>query len=212
MAETNTSTETTTPPAADATDKLARELIEAMPAASVEPETAAMFDDIPRVEKKPDGKPNLKKDGTGVRQARGNKPKPKPVATETQSQAPEVKQAEVVDVRAVAHNSAVVVVETMRMCGSFIGGDEWEFTTVDLPNGQKFSERDNLVNAWEEYFVATGSPNLPPWVVPTVATLSYVGVRVSRPKTRSALSTLWQRVRLWFGGLKLRISGAGGGN
>lgn len=186
----------TPPPGPDATGELAAELVDAMPAATVDADAAELFD-APRVEKDPKtGKPNRRVDG-GVRQARGQKPKPKPKpkpkaadATEPGPTTDGARAGEVIDPRQLqARVAAETLAETLRTVGTMLGGNEWDW------QGGAQGERAAFVAAWEGYFIQAGTPNLPAWIAPAVVTGQYVGSRLHLPRTREATRSLWQRIK-----------------
>jgi hypothetical protein len=162
---------------------------------------------MPRPEKDPKtGKVNRRKDG-GVRQARGVAPKPKAAAPAADA-APERVTAGRVEVplEAAAQAAAETMAETIRTVGSMLGGEEWDFHLVKVGD-VTHDERAAFVAAWRGYFIATGAPNIPPWVGPIIVTGSYVGARLRMPKTRAAVVPLWERIKRAVTGIYLKLRG-----
>lgn len=197
------------PTGKDATAEVTGELIDGMPAAGIDVDPAEQLFEAPRVEKRPDGKPNRTTDGK-VRQARGAKPKPKnkpkaPDSAGTSPGAAEKPQAvtgEVVNPPELqARIAAETLAETLRTVGTMMGGDEWAWKSGPI------DERETFVRTWEAYFVAVGSPNLPAWIGPAMVTSQYIGSRMHLPRTREATLTIWGRLKAVATRLYLRWKG-----
>jgi len=128
----------------------------------------------------PDGTPRITVDGF-LAQKRGNKAKiimPERQAT-GQSVAPDAAALkEAVNRRYTAEVAAGLYIQT----GVAIFGDEWQ-----PEKSKEMDERQNLVNATDDYFKMVGFTELPPWAGLAVAYGSYGLRRFNRPVTKTKL-------------------------
>jgi hypothetical protein len=93
--------------------------------------------------------------------------------------------------RAKAKAAATATVETMLAVGAMMGGEEWT-PRIDRKIG--LDERANLIAAYEAYFIASGTIDVPPWVGVIVATGCFALPRFAMPQTKSRLV----RLREWW--------------
>jgi len=132
------------------------------------------------------GQPKRNKDGT-LSKKRGRK-------SGTNSTAPVDTSVAAFDLE--CKNCAVLTVQTIIILGHSIGGEEWT-----AEEAEKFA----MVTAWEAYYRAKGTIDLPPWIGVLIATGAYAMPRVSKPNTRTRLTALFsgvssflKRVKTWL--------------
>lgn len=95
--------------------------------------------------------------------------------------APEEVNAESVSARA----SAQTIVAITESSCVMILGSEMQMSE---------SERDGLVSAWENYFLAEGVIELPPWATLLVANFTYFALHVQNEKVLKRISAIWEKI------------------
>jgi hypothetical protein len=133
-----------------------------------------------------DGTPRITEDGF-LMTKRGRKSKvilPDRVKPETQA-AGQVQVNEAINRRYTAIVAASMFIQT----GVAIFGDEWQ-----PEKSKETDEKENLINATDDYFKVVGFKQLPPWAGLAVAYASYGFRRFNRPVTKTKLQTLGE----WF--------------
>lgn len=88
----------------------------------------------------------------------------------------------------VARAAAYQTVSAIFLIGSIIGGDEFA-PIVNKEMG--YNEQQVLVDAWTAFYLQTDMKAIPPWVGVTIATGSYIAIRMTMPKTQTRMQKFW---------------------
>lgn len=161
----------------------------------------------------PDGGPVFCADGT-MRRRRGRKPVrgpdgkftttgPAEPAAPAEGSSPPAAPADL-PANAVssdeARAAATATVAVIVSLGSMLGGDEWRpLSGGENPAG--VDEFEHMTTAWEQYYLAAGVANIPPWAGAAIATGMYIVPRLSKPKTAGRI----QAFVGWLKGLAGRV-------
>lgn len=89
-----------------------------------------------------------------------------------------------VAVNTAAKEAGAATAQMIFVLGSIIGGAEWA-PVVDDKIG--LNEPKQMADAWEAYYIATDTTQLPPWLGVAVVMACYAGPRLWMPQTKARL-------------------------
>lgn len=105
--------------------------------------------------------------------------------------------------------AGVAAAEMLFVAGQAIGGDEW---APMLNKSIGMDERSMMHGAFGEYFVKSGTKDIPPGAALTFCIMAYIAPRFAMPKTQSryqrakgAIVTWWTNRRLRKMGLDVQV-------
>lgn len=100
--------------------------------------------------------------------------------------------------------AGVAAAELLFAVGQMIGGEEWS------PMQNKalgLDERPVMHSAFGDYFVATGTTDIPPGAALTFCIIAYIAPRFAMPKTQTRFGKIKGAIAQWWVNRKLRKAG-----
>lgn len=158
-------------------------------------------------------------DGKGVRTAQGTWRKRRGLkgsasyiggrakATAPSPEDPEATQRKTLEAQ--SRLAGAMVAQTMIHISAGIGGHAFLPKDIQLAPGVTYNEKDMLVTAWGDYFVAKGVVDVPPGVALTGALFMYYAPRFREPEVRKRASGIvaWFKDRAEWVYLKIKHRG-----